>query len=244
MARALCVFTTGTVAGTVRALYGHCTGTVFCQHSQGRRDRCAAAPPSAGCGEPGGASAMGAAGQQGPNMETKIEPYLPRDRHHHQHRASHVRHDRARPPHPSSLTLALSNPAEDGASQRHCTGGLNRFSVGRVQALQFSAWRRGDTMALPICRANIEEGVQGGEAPDEEGRRGSRRGSRLGSQRGSRQGGQPGNRVGQPGCQRCRPGGGRRGKRNGASYPLRARALANHPRRAPHGVVDETNQRN
>ena len=45
--RALWFFPTGTVAGTVRALYGHCTGTVFWQHFRGRRQHCAEAMQSA-----------------------------------------------------------------------------------------------------------------------------------------------------------------------------------------------------
>ena len=45
--RALWFFPTGTVAGTVRALCGHCTGTVFWQHFRGRRQHCAEAMPSA-----------------------------------------------------------------------------------------------------------------------------------------------------------------------------------------------------
>ena len=84
----------------------------------------------AGGGDPGEASAVGAAGQQGPYMETKIEPHLPIDRHRRRHRASHAPRDcahallidlhrrrhrashapRARPPRPPLFSIGVEQP--------------------------------------------------------------------------------------------------------------------------------------
>ena len=77
---------------------------------QARAGHGACTSRGAGGGAPGEASAVGAAGQQGPYMDTKIEPHLPIDRHRRRHRASHAPRDCAHAPPPPLFSIGVEQP--------------------------------------------------------------------------------------------------------------------------------------